>query len=446
MARLFGTDGVRGTANREITAELTLSIAQAAAIVLGKQARKDGHRPRAVVAKDPRISSDFISSVVAGGLAASGVDVFDAGVLPTPACAFLTADLGADFGVMISASHNSAPDNGIKFLARNGYKLPDSVEDEIEAAMGKSLTPLGAEVGRVTRFSDAEDRYLIHLLGTMKQRLDGLKIVIDCANGAASAISPEAFADAGAKVIVIGADPDGNNINAGYGSTHLSALQAAVVESGAHLGIAHDGDADRCLAVDESGKIIDGDHIMAILATAMHEAGELSRDTLVATVMSNLGLKVALAERGIEMLQTQVGDRYVLEEMRAGGYTLGGEQSGHIIFSQYATTGDGILTGLQLAARMAQTGKKASELAAIMSTYPQVLINVPGVDKNRVDDAQLQALVGEAERELGLDGRVLLRASGTEALVRVMVEAKEQGDAQSWATRIANKVEERLKL
>lgn len=446
MARLFGTDGVRGTANREITAELTLSIAQAAAIVLGKQARKDGQRPRAVVAKDPRISSDFISSVVAGGLAASGVDVFDAGVLPTPACAFLTADLGADFGVMISASHNSAPDNGIKFLARNGYKLPDSVEDEIEAALGKSLTPLGAEVGRVTRFSDAEDRYLIHLLGTMKQRLEGLKIVIDCANGAASAISPEAFADAGAKVIVIGADPDGNNINAGYGSTHLSALQAAVVENGAHLGIAHDGDADRCLAVDESGKIIDGDHIMAILATAMHEAGELSRDTLVSTVMSNLGLKVALAERGIEMLQTQVGDRYVLEEMRAGGYTLGGEQSGHIIFSQYATTGDGILTGLQLAARMAQTGKKASELAAIMSTYPQVLINVPGVDKNRVDDAQLQALVGEAERELGEDGRVLLRASGTEALVRVMVEAKEQGDAQSWATRIANKVEERLKL
>ncbi len=446
MARLFGTDGVRGTANREITAELTLSIAQAAAIVLGKQARKDGQRPRAVVAKDPRISSDFISSVVAGGLAASGVDVFDAGVLPTPACAFLTADLGADFGVMISASHNSAPDNGIKFLARNGYKLPDSVEDEIEAAMGKSLTPLGAEVGRVTRFSDAEDRYLIHLLGTMKQRLEGLKIVIDCANGAASAISPQAFADAGAKVLVIGADPDGNNINAGYGSTHLSALQAAVVENGAHLGIAHDGDADRCLAVDESGKIIDGDHIMAILANAMHEAGELSRDTLVSTVMSNLGLKVALAERGIEMLQTQVGDRYVLEEMRAGGYTLGGEQSGHIIFSQYATTGDGILTGLQLAARMAQTGKKASELAAIMSTYPQVLINVPGVDKNRVDDAQLQALVGEAERELGEDGRVLLRASGTEALVRVMVEAKEQGDAQSWATRIANKVEERLKL
>ena len=446
MARLFGTDGVRGTANREITAELSLSIAQAAAIVLGKQARQEGQRPRAVIAKDPRISSDFISSVVAGGLAASGVDVFDAGVLPTPACAFLTADLGADFGVMISASHNSAPDNGIKFLARNGFKLPDALEDELEAAMGQSLRPIGAEVGRVTRFSDAEDRYLIHLLGTMKQSLEGLKVVIDCAHGAASAISPQAFADAGAKVIVIGADPDGTNINSGYGSTHLSALQAAVVENGADLGIAHDGDADRCLAVDENGRMIDGDHIMAILATSMHEAGELSRDTLVSTVMSNLGLKVALAKRGIEMLQTQVGDRYVLEKMREGGYTLGGEQSGHIIFSQYATTGDGILTGMQLAARMAQTGQKASDLAGIMTTFPQVLINVPNVDKSRVDDASLQALVGDAERELGEDGRVLLRASGTEALVRVMVEAKEQGDAQSWATRIANKVEERLKL
>jgi len=446
MARLFGTDGVRGTANREITAELSLKIAQAAAIVLGEQARTEGQRPRAVIAKDPRVSSDFISSVVAGGLAASGVDVFDAGVLPTPACAFLTADLGADFGVMISASHNAAPDNGIKFLARNGFKLPDSLEDELEAALGQALEPIGAEVGRITRFSDAEDRYLIHLLGTMKQSLNGLKVVIDCAHGAASGISPQAFADAGAKVEVIGADPDGININSGFGSTHLSALQAAVVESGAALGIAHDGDADRCLAVDEMGRIIDGDHIMAILASAMHESGELSRDTLVSTVMSNLGLKVALEERGIEMLQTQVGDRYVLEQMRAGGYTLGGEQSGHIIFSQYATTGDGILTGLQLAARMVQTGKKASELAAIMTTFPQVLINVPNVDKARVDDAELQALVGEAERELGQDGRVLLRASGTEALVRVMVEAKEQGDAQSWATRIANKVEERLAL
>lgn len=446
MARLFGTDGVRGTANREITAELALQLAQSAALVLGEHARQSGQRPRAVIAKDPRISSDFISSIVSGGLAASGVDVFDAGMLPTPACAYLTADLGADFGVMISASHNSAPDNGIKFLARNGFKLPDSVEDEIERKLGESLKPLGAEVGRVTRFSDAEDRYLIHLLGTMKHRLEGLKIVIDCAHGAASAISPQAFSDAGAKVIVIGADPDGNNINSGYGSTHLSALQAAVVENGADLGIAHDGDADRCLAVDEKGRIIDGDHIMAILATAMHADGDLSRDTLVATVMSNLGLKVALAERGIKMLQTQVGDRYVLEQMREGGYNLGGEQSGHIIFSQFATTGDGILTGMQLAAQLVAIGKRASELAAIMTTYPQVLINVPDVDKNRVDDAELQQLVAEAEAELGSDGRVLLRASGTEPLVRVMVEAREQGDAQSWAKRIANKVEERLKL
>ncbi|MGA1718417.1 MAG: phosphoglucosamine mutase, partial [Aquiluna sp.] len=339
MARLFGTDGVRGTANKDITADFSLRLAQAAAVVLAAGARERGERPRAVIAKDPRVSSDFISAAVSAGLASSGVDVFDAGVIPTPACAYLTADLGADFGVMISASHNAAPDNGIKFFSHGGHKLPDSLEDEIEKAMGQSLTPLGGEVGKVTRFADAEDRYLVHLLGTLETKLDGMKVVVDCANGAASAISPQALSDAGAKVVVIGADPDGTNINSGYGSTHLSALQAAVVEHGAALGIAHDGDADRCLAVDENGRVIDGDHIMAILALAMKDSGKLSRDTLVATVMSNLGLKVAMKEAGIKMLETAVGDRYVLEEMRSGGYALGGEQSGHIIFSQYATTG-----------------------------------------------------------------------------------------------------------
>jgi len=380
-------------------------------------------------------------------LASSGVEVFDAGVIPTPACAYLTADLDADFGVMISASHNPAADNGIKFFARGGHKLPDSVEDEIEAKLGSALAPIGGEVGKVTRFSDAEDRYLIHLLGTMPVKLEGLKVVVDCAHGAASAISPQAFADAGAKVVVIGADPDGTNINSGYGSTHLSALQAAVVEHGADLGIAHDGDADRCLAVDETGKIIDGDHIMAILALAMKDAGELSRNTLVATVMSNLGLKIAMQEAGIEMIETAVGDRYVLEQMREGGYALGGEQSGHIIFSQYATTGDGVLTGLHIAARMVETGKKLSELAQVMDTYPQVLINVPNVDKTKTDsDPEVQALVSEAQIELGVNGRVLLRASGTEALVRVMVEAREPGDAQGWAERIAVLVEKRLSL
>ena len=447
MARLFGTDGVRGVANQEISADFALKLAQAAAIVLGKTSRERGERPRAVIAKDPRISSDFISSAVSSGLAASGVDVFDAGVIPTPACAYLTADLDADFGVMISASHNPATDNGIKFFARGGNKLPDDLEDQIEAEFGQAILPLGSSVGKISRFSDAEDRYLIHLLGSMRVKLNGLTVVVDCAHGAASAISPQAFSDAGAKVIVIGADPDGNNINSGYGSTHLSALQAAVLEHRADVGIAHDGDADRCLAVDEQGRIIDGDKIMAILAISMKSRGELARNTLVATVMSNLGLKLAMQREGIEMLETGVGDRYVLEKMREGGYSLGGEQSGHIIFSQFATTGDGILTGLQLAAEVAVSGKKLSDLASAMDTYPQVLINVSGVDKSRVEsDSELQDLVMAAVNELGDQGRVLLRASGTESLVRVMVEAREMGDAQGWAERIAIKVEQRLKL
>ena len=447
MARLFGTDGVRGVANKEITADFSLKLAQAAAIVLGSQSRERGERPRAVIAKDPRVSSDYIVAAVSAGLASSGVDVFDAGVLPTPACAYLTADLGADFGVMVSASHNPATDNGIKFFSRGGHKLPDDVEDQIEAEFGNLMLPIGEGVGEIARFSDAEDRYLIHLLSAMRNRLEGLKIVVDCAHGAASAISPQAFTDAGAKVIVIGADPDGTNINAGYGSTHLSALQAAVVENKADLGIAHDGDADRCLAVDENGKIIDGDKILAVLALAMKQRGELARGTVVSTVMSNLGFKVAMQKAGINVVETAVGDRYVLEEMRKEGYTLGGEQSGHIIFSQYATTGDGILTGMQLAAEMVASGKKLSELTSIVETYPQVLINVAGVDKSKVDsDSELQSLVAQAVSELGESGRVLLRASGTEALVRVMVEAKEMGDAQGWAERIAVVVEQRLKL
>ncbi len=447
MGRLFGTDGVRGIANKDITAEFALSLAQAAAFVMTEDARNRGDRPRAVIAHDPRISSDFISAAVCAGLASSGVDVFDAGVVPTPAAAYLTADLDADFGVMISASHNSAPDNGIKFFSRGGHKLPDTTEDKIEAALGQSLKPIGSEVGRVTRFADAEDRYLLHLLGTIPNRLDGLKIVLDCANGAASAISPQAFSDAGAKVIVIGADPDGNNINQGCGSTHLTALQAAVVSNGADLGIAHDGDSDRCLAVDHTGAIVDGDHIMTVLALAMKDSGQLARNTLVTTVMSNLGLKIAMRDAGIGLIETKVGDRYVLEAMREGGYSLGGEQSGHIVFSQYATTGDGVLTGLHLAAKVASSGKSLRELVAVMPNFPQVLINVPGVDKSKVDsDAELQAFVAQAEAELGDRGRVLLRASGTENLVRVMVEAADQGTAQSWAERIAGLVEKRLAL
>ena len=448
MSRLFGTDGVRGLANKDITSESALKLAQAAAIVLGEQARARGQKPIAVIGRDPRISGEFLAAAISAGLASSGVDVFDAGVIPTPATSFLTADLDADFGVMISASHNPAPDNGIKFFSRGGHKLDDAVEDAIEKALSaKPLTPIGAEIGHVKEFADAKSRYLVHLQGTLPNSLKGIKVVVDCANGAASDIAPKAFRDAGAEVVVIGNEPDGYNINLGCGSTHLSALQAAVVEHGADVGIAHDGDADRTLAVDATGAIVDGDQIMAILAVAAKARGDLSRNTLVATVMSNLGLKIAMKQAGIEMIETKVGDRYVLEVIREGGYTLGGEQSGHLIFARHATTGDGILTGLQLLAQMASTGKSLQELASAMTVYPQVLINVPEVDKSKVDsDPELQKVVQEAKSELGETGRVLLRASGTEPLVRVMVEAQDAGTAQSWAERIARVVEKQLKL
>jgi phosphoglucosamine mutase len=448
MSRLFGTDGVRGLANGLLTAELALSLAQAAAVVLGHDQMAEGKRPRAVIARDPRASGEFIAAAVEAGLASAGVDVYDAGVLPTPAAAFLIADLGADFGVMISASHNPAPDNGIKFFARGGQKLPDEVEDAIEAQLEReAFRPVGIGVGRIQRFADAEDRYVVHLLSTLPHRLDGLKVVLDCAHGAASGCSPQVFKNAGAEVLVIGADPDGININDGVGSTHLQQLQAAVVAHGADLGIAHDGDADRCLAVDHEGTVVDGDQIMAILAVALKQAGQLRDDTLVATVMSNLGLKIALRAAGITVRETAVGDRYVLEEMRNGGYSLGGEQSGHVIFSDYATTGDGVLTGLQLAAQVARTGRSLKDLASVMTKLPQLMINVQGVDKQRAQtDEGVSAAVADAERELGETGRVLLRPSGTEALVRVMVEAGDMDTATRICQDLASVVETRLAL
>jgi phosphoglucosamine mutase len=452
MPRLFGTDGVRGLANGDvITADLALGLAQAAARVLthGRHAdelRAAGRRPRAVLARDPRVSGEFIAAAVAAGLASSGIDVLDAGVIPTPAAAFLVADVEADFGVVISASHNPAADNGIKFFAIGGTKLPDEVEDRIEAALAEpKLAPTGGGVGRIRRFSDAEDRYIVHLVGTLDVRLDGLHVVIDAAHGAASGVSPEAFALAGARVTVVGADPDGLNINDGVGSTHLDHLRAAVLEHGADLGIAHDGDADRCLAVDATGEIVDGDRMMAILAVSLRERGLLARDTLVATVMSNLGLSVAMAEHGIEVLQTKVGDRYVLEELDARGLSLGGEQSGHIIFRDHATTGDGILTGLQLAAEMGRSGKSLAELARVMTVYPQVLVNVSGVDRDRLgSDERVSAAVRAAEERLGSNGRVVLRPSGTEPLVRVMVEAEDHDAAVAIADELAGVVRERL--
>jgi phosphoglucosamine mutase len=451
MPRLFGTDGVRGLANRELTADLALGLAQAAAAVLtqGRHAdelRAAGRRPVAVVARDPRVSGEFLTAAVSAGLASSGVDVLDAGVIPTPATAFLIDSIRADFGVMISASHNPAPDNGIKFFSFGGTKLPDQVEDRIESYLGSpKLAPTGDGVGRIRRFADAEDRYVVHLLGTLPHRLDGLKVVLDCAHGAAAGVSPETFRDAGAEVVVIGADPDGMNINDGVGSTHLEQLQRAVLEHGADVGIAHDGDADRCLAIDGDGNVVDGDRIMAILAVSMQERGTLTDDTLVVTVMSNLGLKRAMAERGIRVVETKVGDRYVLEALGEGGYALGGEQSGHVIMSEFATTGDGVLTGLHLVAEMARTGKSLAELASVMTVYPQVLVNVRGVDHHALnDDSEIAAAVTRAEAELGDSGRVLLRPSGTEPLVRVLVEAAVQADAEAHANRLADVVRARL--
>jgi phosphoglucosamine mutase len=451
MPRLFGTDGVRGLANDDLTVELALGLAQAAAVVLGKGRHADGRRasgrrPTAVVARDPRVSGEFIAAAVSAGLASSGVDVYDAGVIPTPAAAFLTADFKADFGIMISASHNPAPDNGIKFFAVGGTKLPDIVEDRIESALAeKKLAPTGVEVGRIRRFADAEDRYVVHLLSTLPHRLDGIHVVLDCANGAAAGVSPQVFTDAGARVTVIGADPDGYNINDGVGSTHLDNLARAVLEHGADVGIAHDGDADRCLAVDHEGNFVDGDQLMAIIALSMKERGLLTENTLVATVMSNLGLRVAMAEHGITVLQTAVGDRYVLEALTERGLALGGEQSGHVIMSEYATTGDGILTGMHVLAEMARTGKTLAELASVMTVFPQIMINVRGVDHHALAaDSVIADAVAAAEASLGDTGRVLLRPSGTEPMVRVMVEAAEQSTADRIAHELADVVRAQL--
>ncbi|AGP55797.1 phosphoglucosamine mutase [Streptomyces rapamycinicus] len=451
MGRLFGTDGVRGVANADLTAEMALGLSVAAAHVLAEAGTFEGHRPVAVVGRDPRASGEFLEAAVVAGLASAGVDVLRVGVLPTPAVAHLTGALDADLGVMLSASHNPMPDNGIKFFARGGHKLADELEDRIETtyrahASGEPWDrPTGTGVGRVRDYDEGFDAYVAHLVGVLPNRLDGLKIVIDGSHGAAARVSPEAFARAGAEVVTIGTDPDGLNINDGYGSTHLARLQATVVEHRADLGIAHDGDADRCLAVDATGREVDGDQILAVLALAMREAGNLRGDTVVGTVMSNLGFKLAMRREGVELVQTAVGDRYVLEEMKAHGYALGGEQSGHVIVLDHATTGDGTLTGLLLAARVAATGRTLADLAGVMERLPQVLVNVPDVDKSRVaSSADVAAAVAEAERELGETGRVLLRPSGTEPLVRVMVEAADIEQARSVAGRLADAVKSAL--
>ena len=475
MGRLFGTDGVRGIAGRDLTARLAMDLAVAGAGVLSgtgpaatgpspvglvTDGRPSGRRPVAVVGRDPRTSGEFLEAAVVAGLASSGMDVLRLGVIPTPAVAYLTGALDADFGVMLSASHNPAPDNGIKFFARGGCKLPDEAEDEIERRLAAVSSTTGSSTtgspgagrlpelgfGRVSDASGERERYLDHLLSTLpdsagSRPLAGMKVVVDCAHGAAYELAPRMLCRAGADVLAIGTEPDGDNINSGCGSTSLDALRAAVVAHGADAGIAHDGDADRCLAVDADGQVVDGDQILAVLAFALKDAGRLADDTVVATVMSNLGLRLALRDAGITVVETPVGDRYVLAAMRDGQFVLGGEQSGHIILLDHATTGDGLLTSLHLLATAAGRGQPLGELAKVMTRYPQVLISVPGVDRSLVAcSPELADAVGAAAAELGDSGRVLVRPSGTEPLVRVMVEASDSGQAQELAGALADVV------
>ena len=441
---LFGTDGIRGLANVDLTAELALDVAVAAAHILVENSSK---RPRAIVGQDSRASGEFLEAAVVAGLTSAGVDVYRVGIVPTPAVAYLVASTGADLGVMISASHNPMPDNGIKLFQRGGEKLADDVEALVEARIGEPWQrPTGAAVGRVINGDQLVDKYIEHLLSTIDVSLKGLKVVVDCANGASSFTAPVALSRAGAEVIAIANTPDGWNINDGVGSTHLDYLRNAVLKNGADVGIAHDGDADRCLAIDATGAEIDGDVIMAILAKGFKAQGKLRANTIVGTFMSNLGFMQAMADAGIEVVRTAVGDRYVLEAMLQSDFNLGGEQSGHVIMRDHANTGDGLLTALQLLAEVKRSGQTLQELSRVMVRFPQVLINVKNVAKERLASSTAIAdAVKAAEAELGSNGRVLLRASGTEPLVRVMVEAQSDAVAQGVATKLAQVVETELK-
>jgi len=450
-SRLFGTDGVRGVAGHELTARLALDLSVAAATVLGLSEAGSGARgqarPVAVVGRDPRASGEFLEAAVVAGLASAGADVLRLGVIPTPGVAYLTGALNAAFGVVISASHNPAADNGIKFFGRGGVKLPDAIEDAIEARLREEKAqPALAEFGRVSDARAVHELYLDHLLATLPDQpqppLAGLRVVADCAHGAAYQIAPEVLRRAGAEVITIGAEPDGLNINEGCGSTALGALSAAVVEHGADAGIAYDGDADRCLAVDADGQPLDGDQILTVLATGLKEAGRLAGDAVVVTVMSNQGFHVAMRDAGIAVIETPVGDKYVSAAMRDGGYVLGGEQSGHIIMGEHATTGDGVLTSLQLLAAVNRHGVPIAAAAKMMPKYPQVLVNVPG-DASRLGP-QTDAAVRRAEAELGGDGRVLVRPSGTEPKIRLMIQARDAALAERVIGQLAREVRRAL--
>ena len=443
---LFGTDGIRGLANIELTAEIALDVSVAAAHVLVESSSNKDHRPTAIVGQDSRASGEFLEAAVVAGLTSAGINVYRVGVLPTPAIAHLVAESKADLGVMISASHNPMPDNGIKLFARGGGKLDDAIEARIEARMGEDWKrPTGRGVGRAVNDESATERYLKHLLASVETSLQGLKIVVDCANGASSVVAPEAYRRAGAEVIAIFNKPDGWKINEDCGSTHLQQLRAAVIKEGADLGIAHDGDADRCLAIDSAGNEIDGDHILTILARGFKARGKLKANTVVATVMSNLGFMQAMKESGINVVTTPVGDRYVLENMIANDYSLGGEQSGHVIMRDLANTGDGVLTALHIMQEVVRTGKTLQELAATMVRFPQVLINVKDVKREKLEESSaISSAVKAAEDRLGDSGRVLLRASGTEALIRVMVEAASDSLAEEVARSLADIVKAEL--
>lgn len=448
MGRLFGTDGVRGVANTELTGEMAYQLGRAGAYVLTKEKK---HAPRILVAMDTRISGDMLESALVAGICSVGAQAILAGVIPTPAVAYLVRHYRLDAGVMISASHNPVEYNGIKFFSDQGYKLSDALEDEIEDIILSRPEvlpcPTGSGVGTKSFAEDALDDYIAFLRGTTKERFDGIKVALDCANGASFKAAPISLLELGAQLCIIHNEPDGTNINEKCGSTHMEDLAAFVKENGADVGFAFDGDADRCLAMDENGKLIDGDKLLAICGADMKERGCLQNDTIVGTVMSNLGLTVMGREKGISILQANVGDRYVLERMMTEGHNLGGEQSGHIIFLDHNTTGDGILTAINLLSVMKRSGKKASELAEVMEVLPQVLVNarVNNAKKNcYMEVPEIKKAIEDLSEKFSADGRVLIRTSGTEPLVRVMIEGKDQEKMQKEAERLAAFIEQKL--
>jgi phosphoglucosamine mutase len=448
MARLFGTDGVRGVANSELTAKLAYRLGQAGAYELTAETK---HMPQILVGMDTRVSGHMLEAALVAGICSVGAEAVCLGVMPTPAVAYLTRYYKADAGVVISASHNPYEFNGIKFFDSKGYKLPDAMEDRIEELIRGGLDrlelPTGAGVGRKRNENNALRDYLEFLKGTANGDLKGLKIAIDCANGASYHAAPILFAELGAQVLAINDKPDGININKDCGSTHISGLQKHVAQSGADLGFAFDGDADRVLAVDENGSLVDGDQIMAIIGLALKRNGSLVKDTIVATVMSNMGFDIMAKNNGINLVKTKVGDRYVLEEMLENGYIIGGEQSGHIIFLKHSTTGDGLLTALQLLNVLKSSGKKLSELASIMQVLPQVLKNAKVKNENKhsyMEDKVIAQLCRELENEFRGEGRVLIRPSGTEPLVRVMIEGKDRDYIERKASELAEVIEQRL--